>query len=73
LKKILVAAAGAVALIGLSAFSVPASALPLHGITSPDQSATQTVAFRHRRVCRVKTRVIRGPHGRRVIKTRVCR
>jgi hypothetical protein len=70
----------AAALLGLAAFSAPASAFqaPLPGIGS-HVDATD-VQYRSRRVirrgpvCTVRTVVTRGPYGRRVVKKiRTCR
>ena len=73
MKMTIIAVAGA-ALLGAASFAVPASALPLHGITTSNPSLAQTVRFQHRQVCTVKKVVKRGPYGRRVVKkVRVCR
>jgi len=60
MKMTIIAVAGA-ALLGAASFAVPASALPLHGITTSNPSVAQTVRFQHRRVCTVKKVVKRGP------------
>jgi hypothetical protein len=71
----------AAALLGLAAFSAPASAFqaPLPGIGSSHVDTTE-VQYGSRRmmrrgpVCTVRTVVTRGPYGRRVVKKiRTCR
>jgi hypothetical protein len=61
------------ALLGLAAFSAPASAFPAPqlGISAPTHIVD--VQYRNRKVCTVRTIVSRS-HGRRVVrKVRTCR
>lgn len=65
----------AAAMLGLASFATSASALPAAG-TALESASTPaiSVAWRHHRVCRVKTVVTRGRHGRRIVrKVRTCR
>ena len=81
MKKITFGFAAA-ALLGLASFSIPAAAFqaPMPGAAAASDAVT--VQYRHRdhfrhrhhRVCKMRTVVTRGYHGRRVVKqVRVCR
>jgi putative lipase involved disintegration of autophagic bodies len=75
MKKITLGFAAA-ALLGLASFSVPAVAFQASMPGAAAASDAVTVQFRHddHRVCKVRTVVTRGYHGRRVVKqVRVCR
>jgi hypothetical protein len=81
MKKVTFGLAAA-ALLGLASFSMPAEAFPAPMPGAAAASDVVTVQYRHRdrfrhrhhRVCKVRTVVTRGYHGRRVVKqVRVCR
>jgi hypothetical protein len=67
----------AAALLGLSALSFPANAMPVHPMSTAATSEIIQARYHHYRphkVCTVRTVVRRGHHGRRVVKkVRVCR
>ena len=79
MKKITLGFAVA-ALVGLSSFSVPARAMPMP-MPMPQVGAASSeiiqARYHHRhyhRVCKVRTVVTRGLHGKRIVKrVRVCR
>ncbi|WP_027580335.1 hypothetical protein [Bradyrhizobium sp. Ai1a-2] len=71
MKKVTLGFAAAV-VVGLSSFSVPATAMPMHQVGAANSEVIQ--ARYHRKVCTVRNVVTRGPHGRRIVKhVRVCR
>lgn len=72
------------AILGLSALSVPANALPAHPLAGSAAAASDVVDVRHyrghrghyhsHRVCKVRTIITRDRFGHRVVKkTRICR
>ena len=75
MKKITLGFAAA-AFLGLASFSAPASAFqaPMPGVAATSDVVPVQFRHRHHRVCKVRTVVTRGYHGRRVVKqVRVCR
>jgi hypothetical protein len=62
----------AAALLGLAAFSAPASALPASQLSVSSQSNIVDVAMRRHQDCHMRTVVIRK-HGHKVVRqVRVC-
>ena len=64
------------ALVGLSSFSVPAKAMPMPqvGAASSEIIQARYHARHYHKVCKVRTVVTRGLHGKRIVKrVRVCR
>jgi hypothetical protein len=62
----------AATLLGLAAFSVPASAF--QAASAPAVASNVTKARLHGPVCVVRTVVSRGPHGHKIVrKVRTCR
>jgi hypothetical protein len=63
-------------LLGLALLSAPAVAFqaPLPSAATASDAITVQFRHRHHRVCKVRTVVSRGHHGRRIVKrVRVCR
>jgi hypothetical protein len=71
MKKITLGLATA-ALLGLAAFSAPASAFPAPQLGASAPTNVVDVQYRHRKVCTVRTIVTRS-HGQRMVrKVRTC-
>jgi hypothetical protein len=73
MKKLTLLAALGAGMLGLASLPASAAAFPAAGLASANPSLTQTVGWRHRKVCKVRKVVRRDRFGRRYVKTvRVC-